>query len=94
MGHLTMSEINALVDALESGFPPLYKAVQPPDRQGAFVADANSIVDVAASEGHMRAFARLESIEPLTDWFKLPPGERVTASGHDRIPIRFQPKES
>ena len=27
MGHLTMSEINALVDALESGFPPLYKAV-------------------------------------------------------------------
>lgn len=72
MTYLTISEINALIDALESGLPTLYQTVQPSDRQEAFAADANGILDLAAPEDHLRVFARLESIVLRTDGFSLP----------------------
>ena len=72
MTYLTTSEINALIDALESGLPMLYQTVQPSDRQEAFAADANGILDLAAPEDHLRVFARLEAIVLNTDGFSLP----------------------
>lgn len=72
MTYLTTSEINALIDALESGLPTLYQTVQPSDRQEAFAVDANGILDLAAPEDHLRAFARLEAIVMKTDGFSLP----------------------
>ncbi|MCA0300175.1 MAG: hypothetical protein LCH68_14385 [Proteobacteria bacterium] len=72
MTYLTTSEINALIDALESGLPMLYQTVQPSDRQEAFAADANGILDLAAPEDHLRVFARLEAIVLKTDGFSLP----------------------
>ena len=59
-------------DALESGLPTLYQTVQPSDRQEAFAVDANGILDLAAPEDHLRAFARLEAIVMKTDGFSLP----------------------
>jgi len=53
MNYLTISEINALIDALESGLPTLYQTVQPSDRQEDFAADANGILDLAAPEDHL-----------------------------------------
>lgn len=72
MNYLTISEINTLIDALESGLPTLYLTVQESDRQEAFAADANGILDLAAPEDHLRVFARLESIVLRTDGFSLP----------------------
>ena len=72
MTYLTPSEINALIDALESGLPMLYQTVQPSDRQEAFAADANGILDLTAPEDHLRVFARLESMVAKTDGFSLP----------------------
>lgn len=62
MTYLSPPEINALIDALASGLPTLYETVQPSDRQEAFAAEANGILELVAPEHQLAAFERLEAI--------------------------------
>lgn len=72
MTYLTLSEIDALVTAIRAGLPSMYETVQPADRQEAFAAEANGILDLTAPEDHLLVFAKLESLVILTDGFTLP----------------------
>ena len=72
MDSLTRSEIEALVTAIRSGLPSMYDTVQPDDRQEAFAAEANSILDLVAPEDQLEVFLQLESMVTLTDGFTLP----------------------
>lgn len=67
MTYLSLPQINALIDALVSGLPSLYATVQPTDRQEAFAAEANGILELVAPEHQVAAFERLEAIVLKTD---------------------------
>lgn len=62
MTYLSPPEINALIDALVSGLPSLYATVQPTDRQEAFAAEANGILELVPPEHQLAAFERLEAV--------------------------------
>ena len=50
----------------------MYATVQPSDRQEAFAAEANAILDLVAPEYRVALFERLESIVLLTGGFERP----------------------
>lgn len=50
----------------------MYATVQPSDRQEAFAAEANAILDMVAPEHQLAVFARLESLVLRTDGFLYP----------------------
>lgn len=70
--YLTPSEANVLVDAIEASLPSLYATVQPSDRQEAFAAEANAILDLVEPEHQLPVFERLESLVIQTDGFARP----------------------
>ncbi len=70
--YLTPSEANVLVDAIQASLPAMYATIAPSDRQEAFAAEANAILELVESQHHMALFERLESIVLLTGGFERP----------------------
>lgn len=70
--YLTPSEANVLVDAIQASLPAMYATVQPSDRQEAFAAEANAILDLVEPEHQLAVFERLESLVIQTDGFERP----------------------
>jgi hypothetical protein len=70
--YLTPSEANVLVDAIQASLPAMYATVEPSDRQEAFAAEANAILELVEPEHQVALFERLESIVLLTDGFERP----------------------
>lgn len=70
--YLTPPEAIALVDAIATGLPSMYATVQPSDRQEAFAAEANAILDLVAPEHQLAVFERLEALVLRTDGFLYP----------------------
>ena len=85
MAYLTLPEIEALVTAIRTGLPSMYKTVQPSDRQEAFAAEANGILDLTAPEDHLLVFAKLESLVIRERGARVPAQAR-TGHGH-RLPV-------
>lgn len=70
--YLSPPEANALVDAIAASLPSLYATVQPSDRQEAFAAEANAIIELVAPEHQLAVFERLESLVIQTEGFERP----------------------
>ena len=70
--YLTPSEANVLVDAIQASLPTMYASVEPSDRQEAFAAEANAILELVEPQHHMVLFERLESIVVRTSGFERP----------------------
>lgn len=70
--YLSPPEANALVDAIAASLPSLYATVQPSDRQEAFAAEANAILELVAPEHQLAVFERLESLVIQTEGFERP----------------------
>lgn len=70
--YLTPSEANVLVDAIQASLPAMYATVEPSDRQEAFAAEANAILDLVEPEHRMEVFDRLESLVIQTGGFERP----------------------
>lgn len=69
---LSPPEANALVDAIATSLPTMYATVQPSDRQEAFAAEANAILELVAPEHQLAVFERLESLVIRTEGFEQP----------------------
>ena len=67
---LSPSEANVLVDAIAASLPSMYATVQPSDRQEAFAAEANAILELLAPEHQLAIFERLESLVIQTGGFE------------------------
>ena len=50
----------------------MYATIAPSDRQEAFAAEANAILELVEPQHHMALFERLESIVLLTGGFERP----------------------
>jgi|GEM_PF-1081873 len=70
--YLTPFEANVQVDAIQASLPAMYARVEPSDRQEAFAADANAILELVEPEYQVTLFERLESIVLLTGGFERP----------------------
>ena len=70
--YLTPSEANVLVDAIKASIPAMYATVEPSDRQEAFAAEANAILELVGPEHQVALFERLESIVLLTGGVERP----------------------
>ena len=70
--YLTLSEANVLVDAIQASLPAMYATVEPSDRQEAFAAEANAILELVEPVHQLALFERLESIVLLTGGFERP----------------------
>lgn len=68
--YLTPSEAHVLVDAIQASLPAMYATVQPSDRQEAFAAEANAILDLVEPEHQLAIFERLESLVIQTGGFE------------------------
>lgn len=70
--YLTPSEAHVLVDAIQASLSAMYATVEPSDRQEAFAAEANAILELVEPEHQAALFERLESIVLLTGGFERP----------------------